>query len=177
MGAEASSFGIYKMSVEMSLQFTQAFTDGWSKSEAKTASKTTGKSVSVTLPAYTNVMIKQGEAETTTTTKYNCPVIVGYKVTITISQGGLFLPNKTYTFGSSNSNARKDLNHRAFEEGSKTYDSQQIDWENTLHDSDFKDAIQKITTHAPFCDCGDFFTLTGKICSTVKKSRACSIQD
>ncbi|MBQ7214430.1 MAG: hypothetical protein IJS39_00415, partial [Synergistaceae bacterium] len=152
--AEASSFGIYKMSVEMSAQFTQAFTDGWSKSEAKTASKTTGSSVSVTLPAYTNVMIKQGEAETTTTTKYNCPVIVGYKVNITIEQRGLVLPTPTYTFGSSNSNARKDLNHRAFEEGSKTYDSQQIDWENILSDSDFKDAIQKITTHAPMSGSG-----------------------
>ena len=154
VGAEASSFGIYKMSVEMSAQLTQAFTDGWSKSEAKTSSKTTGSSVSVTLPAYTNVMIKQGEAETTTTTKYNCPVIVGYKVTITIEQRGLVVPNKTYTFGSSNSNARKDLNHRAFEEGSKTYDSQQIDWENILSDSDFKDAIQKITTHAPMSGSG-----------------------
>lgn len=157
VGAEASSFGIYKMSVEMSAQFTQAFTDGWSKSEAKTASKTTGSSVSVTLPAYTNVMIKQGEAETTTTTKYNCPVIVGYKVTITIDQSAAMVGsniNKTYTFGASNSNARKDLNHRAFEEGSKTYDSQQIDWENILSDSDFKDAIQKITTHAPMSGSG-----------------------
>ena len=151
VGAEASSFGIYKMSVEMSAQFTQAFTDGWSKSEAKTASKTTGSSVSVTLPAYTNVMIKQGEAETTTTTKYNCPVIIGYKVSIYI-QPDIFL--RYLTFGSSNSNARKDLNHRAFEEGSKTYDSQQIDWENILSDSDFKDAIQKITTHAPMSGSG-----------------------
>ena len=153
VGAEASSFGIYKMSVEMSAQFTQAFTDGWSKSEAKTTSKTTGSSVSVTLPAYTNVMIKQGEAETTTTTKYNCPVIVGYKVTITIDQPLPWI-NKTYTFGSSNSNARKDLNHRAFEEGAKNLDSQSIDWPDVLSDSDFKDAIQKISTHAPMSSSG-----------------------
>ena len=151
VGAEASSFGIYKMSVEMSAQFTQAFTDGWSKSEAKTASKTTGSSVSVTLPPYTNVLIKQGDAETTTTTRYNCPVIIGYKVSIYI-QPDIF--TRYLTFGSSNSNARKDLNHRAFEEGSKTYDSQQIDWENILSDSDFKDAIQKITTHAPMSSSG-----------------------
>ena len=151
VGAEASSFGIYKMSVEMSAQFTQAFTDGWSKSTSKTSSKTTGSNVSVTLPPYTNVLIKQGDAETTTTTRYNCPVIIGYKVSIYI-QPDIFV--RYLTFGSSNSNARKDLNHRAFEEGSKTYDSQQIDWENILSDSDFKDAIQKITTHAPMSGSG-----------------------
>lgn len=82
--AEANSFGLYKVSVELIAQFKQAFSDGWSKSTGKTNSKTTGSDASVTLSPYTNVLIKQGEATTTVTTRYNCPVIVGCKVTVIV---------------------------------------------------------------------------------------------
>ncbi|MBQ9596487.1 MAG: hypothetical protein IJR35_11585 [Synergistaceae bacterium] len=151
--AEASSFGIYKMSIEVSAQFTQAFSDGWSKSEGISNSKTTGSDVSVTLPPYTNVLIRQGEAKTTVTTRYNCPVVIGYKVRIYLSRGPI-LPIGNYNFGSENSNARKDLNHRAFEEGSKQYDKDSIDWAKVLADSDAKDAITKITKNVPMSSSG-----------------------
>ncbi len=145
-------FATFKITGELSTSFTQAFTDGWSKSKGITKSYQKSSEVSVTLPPYTNVMIKQGNSKTTTTTKYNCPVIVGYKVTILIDQtvNGIY----TYTFGESNSNARKDLNHRAFEEGAKNLDSQSIDWPKILSDSQVKDAITKITTHAPMSGSG-----------------------
>lgn len=145
-------FAEFKITGELSTSFTQAFTDGWSKSKGITKSYQKSSEVSVTLPPYTNVMIKQGNSKTTTTTKYNCPVIVGYKVTILIDQtvNGIY----TYTFGESNSNARKDLNHRAFEEGAKNLDSQSIDWPKILSDSQVKDAITKITKHAPMSSSG-----------------------
>lgn len=143
----------FKVNGEISASFMQAYSDGWSKSEGVSKSYQKSSNVSVTLPAYTNVMLKQGEATTTTTTKYNCPVIVGYKVTILIEQN-ILMGNGYYTFGESNSNARKDLNHRAFEEGSKTYDSQKIDWVSILSDSDVKDAITKITKHVPMSSSG-----------------------
>lgn len=148
-------FAEFKITGELSTSFTQAFTDGWSKSKGITKSYQKSSEVSVTLPPYTNVMIKQGNSKTTTTTKYNCPVIVGYKVTITIDQWSMGPSiNKTYTFGASNSNARKDLNHRAFEEGAKNLDSQSIDWPKILSDSQVKDAITKITKHAPMSSSG-----------------------
>ena len=153
LGVEASSFGIYKMSAEISASFSQAFSDGWSKSKATTNSKSTTSGVSVTLPPYTNVLVRQGEAKTTVTTKYNCPVILGYQVLIKLDRGTL-LPIGLYTFGSTNSNARKDLYHRAFEEGSKNLDSESIDWEKVLKDSDAKDAITKITNNVPMSSSG-----------------------
>ena len=159
--AVAASF---KVTGELSTEFTQAFEDGWSKSQAKTTSYSKENDVSVTLPPYTNVLIKQGDAETTTTTNYNCPVIIGYKVTIMLLDA-----NETYgeyradyTFGSSNSNARKDLNHRALEEGSKSLDSQHADWENILKDNDFRDAITKITRNVPMSGSGAKVVYTTK---------------
>lgn len=159
VGMEAGISEVFKITGELSAEFSQAFEDGWSKSEGKSKSKTVNSDVNVTLPPYTTVLIKQGEAETTTTTNYNCPVIVGYKVTI-IVQG--FLLNPVYTFGSSNSNARKDLFHRAFDEGSKSLDTQKVDWETILADSDFKDAIQKITKNVPMSSSGASVTYTAK---------------
>ena len=171
MGAEASSFGIYKMSVEMSAQFQQAFTDGWSKSEGKTSSTSPKSGVSVTLPPYTCVLIKQGESDTTVTTKYNCPVILSYKVTITVDQS-MSLGIRQFTFGSTNSDARKDLNHRAFEDGAKQYDPESIDWEKVLADSDVKDAIQKITTHVPMSGAGATMVYTNKTTYTEVAGKA-----
>ena len=154
VGFEYGVSKVFKVNGEISASFMQAYSDGWSKSEGVSKSYQKSSNVSVTLPAYTNVMLKQGEATTTTTTKYNCPVIVGYKVSITISWG-LGIPiNKMYTFGESNSNARKALNHRAFEEGAKNLDSQSIDWPKILSDSDVKDAITKITKHVPMSSSG-----------------------
>ena len=70
----------YKLSAETSFSASQTISDGWSKSETKTASKTINNTISVTLPPYTTAMMKQGEADTTITTKYNCPVFLSYKV-------------------------------------------------------------------------------------------------
>ncbi|MBQ7220532.1 MAG: hypothetical protein IJS28_06085 [Synergistaceae bacterium] len=156
VSAIAASF---KLTGEISTEFSQAFEDGWTKSEARTKSYEKGSDVSVTLPPYTNVLIKQGETDTTTTTRYNCPVIVGYKVTIYI-QPDLFV--RYLTFGSSNSNARKDLNHRAFDEGKKSLDEQAVDWETILADNDFKDAITKITQNVPMSGSGATTVYTNK---------------
>ena len=86
----------FKVNGEISASFMQAYSDGWSKSEGVSKSYQKSSNVSVTLPAYTNVMLKQGEATTTTTTKYNCPVIVGYKVTVLIEQS-ILMGNGYYT--------------------------------------------------------------------------------
>lgn len=159
--AVAASF---KVTGELSTSFTQAFEDGWSKSQAKTTSYSKENDVSVTLPPYTNVLIKQGDAETTTTTNYNCPVIIGYKVSILLYHANEVTGEDriAYTFGSSNSNARKDLNHRALEEGSKSLDSQNADWENILADNDFRDAITKITRNVPMSSSGAKVVYTTK---------------
>lgn len=150
------------MSAKMTAQFSQAFTDGWSKSDTKTTSSTTNSSVTVTLPPYVIVLINQGESNTTVTTNYNCPVFLAFKVTIYINNlyGGIV--TYTHTFGASNSNARKDLYHRAFEEGSKEYDSEKVDWVTILADSDFKDAITKITNNIPMSGTGATISYTNK---------------
>ena len=159
VGFEYGFTELFKITGELSAEFSQAFEDGWTKSEARTKSYEKGSDVSVTLPPYTNVLIMQGDSETTTTTRYHCPVIIGYKVSIYI-QPDIF--TRYLTFGSSNSNARKDLNHRAFDEGKKSLDEQAVDWETILADNDFKDAITKITKNVPMSGSGATMVYTTK---------------
>lgn len=162
LSAATELFGSYKMSVELSAQFTQAFSDGWSKSASKTTSLSTKSGVIVILPPYTNVLIKQGDADTIVTTKYNCPVFLSYRVRIRLLSGPYITITREYNFGTESSNAMKDLNHRAFEEGSKQYDREKIDWVKALSDSDVTDAIRKITAHVPMSGTGATMNYTNK---------------
>ena len=162
VGFEYGFSALFKMTGEISTEFTQAFEDGWSKSEAHSKSYEKGSDVSVNLPPYTTVLIKQGDAQTTTTTNYNCPVILGYKVTLIYSITSWQLPAIMYTFGASNSNARKDLSHRAFDEGAKNLDEQKINWVTVLADNEVKDAITKITKNVPMSASGAKVVYTTK---------------
>ena len=136
----------YKLSAETSFTASQTISDGWSKSETKTASKTINNSISVTLPPYTTAMVKQGEADATVTTNYNCPVMLSYKVRI-YYEGGAF--NVEQPFGP---RAREDLRQRALVD--VDYDPYKINWKTVLADKDFKDAIEKIASHAPMSSTG-----------------------
>ncbi|MBQ7216383.1 MAG: hypothetical protein IJS39_10425 [Synergistaceae bacterium] len=165
IGMEAGVGDTFKITGEISAQFTQAFEDGWSTSNAKTNSATKDSEVSVTLPPYTTVLIRQGDSETTTTTKYNCPVFLAYKVTVVVADYMESLPvsgGGDYTFGSANSNARTDIAHRAFDEGSKALDTQNVDWENILADNDFRSAIKMIENNIPMSGAGATVVYTNK---------------
>ena len=92
-------------------------------------------------------MMKQGESEATVTTKYNCPVMLSYKVEI-IYHSSLLL-DASLSF---NRDARENLRQRALVD--VDYDPQYIKWSSVLADKDFKDAIEKIASHAPLSPTG-----------------------
>lgn len=75
-------FAVAKASLEISLGWEQTVSSGWSNSESQSKSVSSEYSVEVTLPEYTNVMLKQEDSESVETTIYNCPVAVSFSVTI-----------------------------------------------------------------------------------------------
>ena len=68
--------------IELSLDFGQAISDGWSKTESTESSITEEISISTTVPAYTVAMINSKEESWSTRITYDCPLALGYKVTI-----------------------------------------------------------------------------------------------
>ena len=147
-GTEGTAgFATFKISTELSFSASQTISDGWSKSQATTKSTTTTNSVNVTLPPYTTAMMKQGESDATVTTKYNCPVMLSYKVEIIYHSSLLLDAGLSF-----NRDARENLRQRALVD--VDYDPQNINWRTVLADKDFKDAIEKIASHAPMSPTG-----------------------
>ncbi len=149
--------GIFQVAGEVSFSANQTISDGWSKTDTKTDSKTISNTISVTLPPYTTAMMKQGEADTTITTKYNCPVFLSYKVEIDyycegVSAGGIL----SISFP----NAREDLRQRALVD--VDYDKAGINWRTVLADKDYKDAIEKIASHVPMSSTGATMEYTNR---------------
>ena len=68
--------------VEISLDYGQAIADGWSNSESTESSFTQELSITTTVPAYTVAMINSKEESITTRVTYECPLALGYKVSI-----------------------------------------------------------------------------------------------
>ena len=142
----------FKLSSELSFSASQTISDGWSKSESTTTSKTESDTVSANLPPYTTAILRQRETKSTVTTKYNCPVMLSYKVAINIKLNGR---TYAYSFGPK---AREDLKQRALVD--VDYDPEGIKWETVLSDKsfkawkEFKYAVEMISTHAPMSSTG-----------------------
>ncbi len=148
VGSEANFLGaVLKVNTEVSFSASQTISDGWSKSESTTSSKTESNTVTANLPPYTTAILKQSETETTVTTKYNCPVMLSYKVEIYYDMG--LLLNPVISFGPK---AREDLKQRALID--VDYDPLNINWETVLADKDIKNAVELIATHAPMSSTG-----------------------
>lgn len=147
------SVEIFEVASEFSFEASQTITDGWSEEKGTDKSDTFKSGISVTLPPYTNVLMKSGESDTTVTTKYNCPVMVSYKVTIYYVGGWLGADN--ISFGK---NAREDLKKRAITD--VDYDPQYINWRTVVSDSDMKNAVEKIASHVPMSSTGATMVFT-----------------
>lgn len=90
--------------------------------------------VTVTMPAYTNVLLNQYESKTTTTTSYECPCALNFNVTFveyTLDPSDNNAPCRTQILGMFESSARSDLYQRAIVEKS-IVDADRINWNNLL---------------------------------------------
>ena len=140
-------------SIEISAEFQQSFTDGWSKTDTESKTRTENNGVSVTAQPYTTLLLKKTNTDTTTTTRYNCPVGVSYKVTLMYYPSNILSLGSgyEYTFGG---NAVSDLNQRALVDGVKRTDPNSIDWETFLKNNTTKETVKLITTHIPISATG-----------------------
>ena len=152
---EAKIFGVStKSKLEVGVAFEQSFSDAETNTETKAKTFTDNSKASVSLQPYTTVLLNVSNSDLTTTTRYNCPIGLMYKVTVIVEGNGFGLGIRTFTFGGTNNNAISDLNTRAFIDGQERLDPESINWPERLKDSTTKDAIQKITTHVPMSSMG-----------------------
>lgn len=101
--------------VNFTFTASQTIENGWSESKATTEELTTTYNVSVELPPYTNVMMKQNTSKSTVTTEYNCPVALNFTVTIveyTLDPSSNNANCNTQVLATFGANARKDIKQR-----------------------------------------------------------------
>ena len=112
---------LFGLSAELSGEWNRTTTEGTTDSTTKTITTSNSNTIQVTLPPCTTALLKQGEDNTTVTTRYNCPLAVSYKVTILM--GGNNVPRRFYTFGP---DARENLRQRAVDKVND--DPEGINW-------------------------------------------------
>ena len=155
-----------KFSVGIGFTASQTIENGWSEQKSCSDEQTTTYNVSVELPAYTNVMMKQTTGKTTTTTNYNCPVALNFTVTIveyTLDPSDNNAACQTQVLATFGANARKDLKQRGVIEYTLT-DPNGIRWSNlyNAHTELWSLVENKLTATAPMASTGAKFTAVYK---------------
>ena len=167
VGVEADFF-FGSVSTNISFSASQTIESGWSEDKSCSEEQTTTYNVSVELPPYTNVMMKQNTSEAKTTTVYNCPVALSFTVTVveyTLDPSSDKATCETQVLATFGANARKDLKQRAVIESSLT-DRDGINWgslfANHKPGTFLSDTMEKLTTTAPMSSAGATFTVVDK---------------
>ena len=155
-----------KFSVGIGFTASQTIENGWSEEKSCSDEQTTTYNVSVELPPYTNVMMKQTSGKTTTTTNYNCPVALNFTVTIveyTLDPSDNNAACQTQVLATFGANARKDLNQRGVIEYTLT-DPNGIRWSDlyNAHSELWGLVENKLTATAPMASTGAKFTAVYK---------------
>ena len=155
-----------KFSVGIGFTASQTIENGWSEEKSCSDEQTTTYNVSVELPPYTNVMMKQTSGKTTTTTNYNCPVALNFTVTIveyTLDPSDNNAACRTQVLATFGANARKDLNQRGVIEYTLT-DPNGIRWSDlyNAHSELWSLVENKLTATAPMASTGAKFTAVYK---------------
>ena len=149
---------------EFNLEFeytaTEAFSSGWSESKGWSQEFNASQAISLDLPPYTNVMLKQRSGTTERTVYYNCPVGLKYKATVVFYWiDSLTLKTQLYDFGS---DSRTELKKWAVDMPG-SFNSYEIDFAdlNSKY-AKAQEAEQLISSHVPMSSTGAKFTLTIK---------------
>ena len=164
----SGDFFFGSVSTNVSFTASQTIESGWSEEKSCSDEQTTTYSVSVELPPYTNVMMKQNSSEAKTTTVYNCPVALSFTVTVveyTLDPSKDGATCETQVLATFGSNARKDLKQRAVIESSLT-DRDGINWGSLLAKHSpgtvLSGCMTCLTTTAPMSSAGATFTVVNK---------------
>lgn len=139
-----SSFGF-----TMGLTTTGTIQAGWTDSEALTDSLTNTYTVNVPLEPYTNVLLKQYESTTTTTTTYNCPVALEFDVAVVewaLDPSDNNAKADTRVLAEFKDSAASDLYQRAIVERSLT-DGDGINWNSLIgSNTTLEKRVQQLAT-------------------------------
>ena len=151
-----------KFSLGIGFTASQTIENGWSEEKSCSDEQTTTYNVSVELPAYTNVMMKQTTGTTTTTTNYNCPVALNFTVTIveyTLDPSDNNAACQAQVLATFGANARKDLKQRGVIEYTLT-DPDGVRWSDlyNAHSELWGLVENKLTATAPMASTGAKFT-------------------
>lgn len=145
--------------IELSLDFGQAISDGWSKTDSTESSITEEVSISTTVPAYTVAMINSKEESWTTRISYDCPLALGYKVTIveyTLDPSSNSAAAYSRVLATYGTDSRTTL-YQSVVQGKGT---DQIDWSA---DANAKAIARKLATTMPYSVSGASVTSTNTV--------------
>ena len=144
---------LVNVTVSGELTFGQAIQEGWSNSSGTSKSTSYESRVSVTVPPYATSLATTEKTKWTENTKYNCPVVLGFKLTVveyTLDPSSNGADAKTQvlaTYG----NARSDLFKCAVTEKSIT-SMDKMNWASTNNSADAVAA--KLAATAPMSGTG-----------------------
>ena len=110
------NFGAFASgSIDYTFDYSNTVEKGWSKDESVSKTERKEDKSSITLPAYSAILMKRTTSDSEEVTTYNCPVILTYKVkllehVLNASNDEANASTATLgTFGSSTISAREDL--------------------------------------------------------------------
>ncbi|MCR4710489.1 MAG: hypothetical protein K5653_09580 [Clostridiales bacterium] len=160
---------ILKATTELEFSSSAEVEKGWGKSTESSNQKDFSSTVTVEMPAYTGIMLKQSEAEHYAVTEYNCPISISYRVRVIEyqyinSSSGTKSGSVLANFGSDGSDvkdARASLYKRAVVESAHV-DSDLITWTSIISDADTKTAIDYMSSYVPMASTSAKFTETLK---------------
>ncbi len=166
-----------KFHLDFTFTFQQTFNKNWSDTTSTTQSDSTSRSISVNLPPYTCVMLKQKTTDAEAVTTYNCPIGITFDVAIVIynKDGSIrvmspdFIPQNAwydnklvFTFKANNGNARTALikRYNDYKDYSEP-DREGVRWDIvTSYDGDhtngthIREAINIASTYVPMSSAG-----------------------
>ncbi len=151
------------LNTELNFTATQTIEKGWEESESNTQTDNKKSTVTVELPPYTSVMIRQSDSETTITTTYDCPVALVFDVTIveyTLDPSDNNADCKNKILATFTGDARKNLRTRAVTNQSLT-DKNDIDWDALYNANSGWEKIvdNQLSAAAPMSATGAVYTV------------------
>ena len=145
-----------------SIKFENSFTmskeiqNGWSNSKARSEELSTGHEVSVELPPYTGVMLKQTEKTKEMVTSYNCPVSISYRVRV-LDYGYYKSEGEANVIADFTQNSQANLKKRAVTNAGYA-DPEGLDWNEIKDIDDANKSIQAMAGNVPMASTNASFT-------------------
>ena len=145
-----------------SIKFENSFTmskeiqNGWSNSKARSEELSTGHEVSVELPPYTGVMLKQTEKTKEMVTSYNCPVSISYRVRV-LDYGYYDKKGEANVIADFTQNSQANLKKRAVSNAGYA-DTEGLDWNKIKGIDNANKSIQAMAGNTPMASTNASFT-------------------